>query len=78
MPFVEEMLYKGYALTARSLQLRDSGKWSLAVYIRKNNAVRPFSASNTFDTQEEAIGRSLHFGRDIIDEKVSGCSVDDL
>ena len=61
--------YENFELTARPIPLA-SGKWTTEVRIRRNAVVKPFTASNEFDTEDEAILRSLNFGRQIIDGKI--------
>jgi hypothetical protein len=40
--------------------------------------MKPFSASNTFKTKEEAIAHCYNFGKEIIDGKYENCTLDDL
>ena len=39
----------------------------MEVYVMRGNTLKPFSASNTFDTEEEAREHCLDFARKIID-----------
>lgn len=74
--------YKGYVISAAPYQLAETGKWAIKVNIEKHTATgvksRPFIASNTFDTKEEAVEQCLIYGQNIIDGGVKGLSIDDL
>lgn len=70
--------YNEFELRAWTHQLQQSGRWTIGVHIRRNNAVQPFSARDTVATRDEAVAASLQFGRDIVDGKVPACSVTDL
>lgn len=66
MTLSNSIQYENFELTAHPIPLA-SGKWTTEVRIRRNEVVKPFTASNEFDTEDEAILRSLNFGRQIID-----------
>ncbi len=74
--------YKRYEIRATPLQLPESGEWTLDIEIVRDTGdavnLRPFSARNKFQTQEEAIARCFAFGKRIIDGKVEGLTVVDL
>lgn len=61
--------YEHFELTARPIPLA-SGKWTTEVRIRRNAVVRPFTAADEFNTEDEAILHSLNLGRQIIDGKI--------
>lgn len=69
--------YQGYVIDARPHQLADDGRWTVNIEIERHHSdgieSRGYSAANTFETKEEAIGHCLNFGRQIIDGKVDGC-----
>ena len=46
--------YKGFDLYPRSYELRDNHKWTIEVTVMKRSVAKGFSASNTFETEEEA------------------------
>lgn len=75
-------LYKGHEVHPAPEQLTETGEWTVRVFIAHNKGretvEKPFSASNTFKTQEEAVKHSLIFGKQIIDGKIPGCTVLDL
>ena len=75
---MEPIQYKGFDIYPQSFQLRDTEKWTIEVTVMKRNVAKGFSASNTFDTEEEALKHASEFGRQIIDGKISSCSIDDL
>jgi hypothetical protein len=75
---VNGVSYNGFDLYPRSFHTRDTGKWTIEVQIMRRNAVKPFSASNTFGTREEALQHAIRFGRQIIDGEIPNCTVDDL
>ena len=78
---MNEIWYKGYKIMPAPLQLRESGEWTLALYIGINKGnkwvERPYRAANTFKTKEEAISHCINFGKKIIDGKSKNCSVPD-
>ncbi len=74
--------YKGYEIRATPLQSSESGESTLDIEIVRHTgdavSLRPFSALNKFQTQEEAIARCFAFEKRIIDGKVKGCTALDL
>jgi hypothetical protein len=70
--------YKGFAITARTFQIRGSGRWTLDLLIRRRDGVRVFSGPATYSTEEAAIRGCHDFGRRIIDGQVESLYVDDL
>jgi hypothetical protein len=70
--------YKGFAITARTFQIRGSGRWTLDLLIGRHGDLRAFSGPGTYPTEESAITGCWEFGRRIIDGRVRDCSVDDL
>jgi hypothetical protein len=72
------VLYKGFIITARTFQVRGSGRWTLDLLIGRQTDLRAFSGLSTYPTEEAAIAGCCEFGRRIIDGRVSDCSVDDL
>ncbi len=71
-------MYKGFAITARTFQVRGSGRWTLDLLIGRLGALRAFSDPVTYTTEEAAIKACCQFGRRIIDGRVRDCSVADL
>jgi len=70
--------YKGFAITARTFQIRGSGRWTLDLLIGRRRGLRAFSAPITYSTEMGAIAGCWDRGRRIIDGQVQDCSVDDL
>ena len=70
--------YKGFAITARTFQIRGSGRWTLDLLIGRHGDMRAFSGPGTYPTEESAITGCNEFGRRIIDGRVRECSVEDL
>jgi hypothetical protein len=70
--------YKGFAITARTFQIRGSGRWTLDLLIGRREALRSFSGPVTYPSQEAAITGCREFARRIIDGRVRDCSVADL
>jgi len=70
--------YKGYAITARTFQIRGSGRWTLDILIGRRGGLRAFSGPSTFSTEAAAIAGCRDFARRIIDGRVRDCSVEDL
>jgi hypothetical protein len=70
--------YKGFAITARTFQIRGSGRWTLDLLIGRHTGLRAFSGPRTYPTEEAAIMGCCEFARSIIDGRVRNCSDDDL
>lgn len=70
--------YKGFAITARTFQIRGSGRWTLDLLIGRRDSLRSFSGPVTYASQEAAITGCREFARRIIDGRVRDCSVADL
>lgn len=75
---MDGIYYKGFDLYPKSYQLRDTEKWAMEVTIMKRNVAKLFSASNTFDTEGQALENATEFGRRIVDGAVPTCPIDDL
>jgi hypothetical protein len=79
---MDRLKYKGYIIKAKPYQLAKDKSWTININIERHTGsavtVRNFSAANTFPTEEEAIQHCFIFGKQIIDGKAEGCSVDDL
>jgi hypothetical protein len=70
--------YKGPPITARTFQIRGSGRWTLDLLIGRHRSLRAFSGPRTYLTEESAIMGCCELGQRIIDGRVRNCSVDDL
>ena len=70
--------YKGFAITARSYQIRGSGRWTLDLLIGRGGRLRAFSFPTTCPTEQAAVTSCCEFAKRIIDGRVRDCSVDDL
>ncbi len=74
--------YKGFTITARTFQIRGSGRWTLDLLIRRQTAhrasTRAYSNTKTFPTEDAAVQGCCDYGRRIIDGKIPEYSVDDL
>ena len=77
---MDGILYKDFIIETAP-ELHD-GKWSTNVWIRihrdKGPSGRGFKTRNTFPTREDAVTHCFQFGKDIIDGKVEGCTVEGL
>jgi hypothetical protein len=71
-------IYKGFAITARTFQIRGSGRWTLDLLIGRGGALRAFTAPTTYATEAAAIAACRARGRHIIDGRVRDQSVADL
>ena len=70
--------YKGFDITARTFQIRGSGRWTLDLLIGRRGAMRAFTGPNTYPTEQAAIAGCCEFARRIIDGKVPGYAVDEM
>jgi hypothetical protein len=71
-------VYKGFAITPRTFQIRGSGRWTLDLLIGRHGDFRAFSGPGTYPTEESAINGCCELGRRIIDGLVRDCGVEDL
>jgi hypothetical protein len=71
-------LYKGFTLTARTFQVRGSGKWTLDVTIARRGSLRNFSSPQTFASERDATTACWQMGCRIIDASPPDCLVSDL
>ncbi len=78
---MDEITYKGFIVYPTPVQL-EGGEWSTDIWIRinryKDTASRKLNTRDTFPTREEAVAHCLQFGKDIIDDKIEGLTVEDL
>lgn len=79
---MDAVRYKGFLIQATPYQLADSGEFTINISILHDSGSaitsRNFSASYTFKTKHEAIQHCVEFGQQIIDGKVTNCTVADL
>jgi hypothetical protein len=75
---LSSVAYRGFTITARTFQIRGSGRWTLDLVIRHRRGLRAFSGTTTYATEEAAVKGCCDYGRRIIDGQVPDCSVDDL
>ncbi len=75
---MQPLSYKGFEITARSYQIRGSGRWTLDVLISYAGSRRAFSCLTTFPNEAMATSGCLEYGRQIIDGKVRHCSVEEM
>jgi hypothetical protein len=75
---MERVQYEGYEIEARTVQLRDDGRWTVDVNLWRDSGgettVGQFHSGTTFATRDEAVQHCIDFGRQIIDGKVAGCT----
>ena len=74
--------YEGFIIEALPNLLRDSSRWTVNGQIARDRhgtvKTRSFTAADTYETEEQAVLRSFELGRQIIEGRVPGISVDDL
>ena len=70
--------YKCFAITARTFQIRGSGRWTLDILIGRHSRLRAFSNTTTYLTEQAAIAGCCDYARQIIDGRVENCSIRDL
>lgn len=70
---IQAITYKDYRLEAHPSQIRKTGEWTTDVVVIEDTKSSihetPYSAANTWPTEQEAIQRSFELGRRIIDEQ---------
>lgn len=76
------IFYQGYTIEAVPRQLAESKKWTHYINIYRDKGSKPksrnFFSKSTFDTKEEAVQHCFIFGEQIIDGKISNCTVNGL
>jgi len=70
--------YKGFTITARTFQVRGSGRWTLDLLIGQRALLRAFTGTSTYGTEAAAEAGCLAFAQHIIDGSRLGCSLGDL
>jgi hypothetical protein len=70
--------YKGFTITARTFQIRGSGRWTLDLLIGHREFLRAFSGAHTYGSEAAAVAGCLAFGQRVIDGGRPGCSLGDL
>jgi hypothetical protein len=70
--------YKGFDITARTFQIRGSGRWTQDLLIGRRTSLRSFSGPVTYSSEEAAITGCCELARRIIDGRERNCSVADL
>jgi hypothetical protein len=70
--------YKGFAITARTFQIRGSGRWTLDLLIARGGTLRAFGAPVTYASEAAAIAGCCAYGRRVIDGQIRHQSVADL
>ena len=76
-PSIKPIWYKGFAITARTYQIRGSGVWTLGVLIAGRGRMRSFTGPTTYESEAAAVAGCGAFAREIIDGKVEGCRIED-
>ncbi len=78
----EYVYHDGFRIHAAPYQLADSGEWTLNIYIEIDKlseiVSKHFFTSDRFKSREEAVAHCFNFGKQIIDGKAGGLSVQDL
>jgi hypothetical protein len=69
--------YRGFTVMAKPILL-ESGEWNTVVQVKRNGAVKPFYAKDTWKSEEEAVRQSLWLGMRIIDGEVPEFNAGDL
>lgn len=75
---MNQVAYKGFAITPRTFQIRGSGRWTLEILIGRGGDYRAFNGPGTYPTEELAVRGCCDFGRRIIDGLERDCAVEDL
>ena len=72
------LVYKGFEITARTWQVRGTGRWTLDLLIGRRDALRAFSGAVTYASEDAAVAGCCDLARRIIDGAERDCSVADL
>jgi hypothetical protein len=77
---VDKVQYKGFVISPAPQQLRDSGRWTMSLYIQRHResvTEKNFSTEKTIPTKEEAAQQCVVYGKQIIDGEATS-TVDGL
>jgi hypothetical protein len=78
---MNEISYQGYLIRPVPFPLA-AGGWGIEVHIERHreNSVseRVYNSDKTFRTEDEARAHCIHFGKQIVDGKIKGLSVEGL
>lgn len=72
---MQQVVYKGFAIRARTYQIRGSGRWTEDLLISHRDALRSFSGPSTHTTEALAEAACISLGRRIIDGEVRDSTV---
>jgi hypothetical protein len=67
-----------FPITARTFQVRGSGRWTLDLLIGQRERLRAFSGASTYGTEAAAKAGCLTFAQHIIDGSRVGCQLAEL
>lgn len=71
-------VYKGFSITARTFQLRGSGRWTLDLLIGRRGSLRAFSRPVTYRSEQAAVLGCRRLAQRIIDGRARDYSVEDM
>ena len=70
--------HHGFQIVPRPYQIERTGLWTVDLEIHRKQHHRCFSFEIACATEQDAIDRCLHLGRDIVDGYLPGYSIDSL
>jgi hypothetical protein len=70
--------YKGFTITARTYQIRGSGRWTLDLLIGHHELLRAFTGPHTYGSEAAAVAGCVAFAHALIDRNPPGCPLADL
>jgi len=70
--------YKGFSIQTRSYQTHASRQWTVDLEIHRNGRRKAFSLTEHYATERQADERCTSLGRQIIDGRITGWSVDNM
>ena len=76
----ESVTYGGYTIEAKPAREGGSGSWSAVLTISRGSGKDKeswlVSASDIYESREEAVTSCFAFARELIDKEMKGCSLD--
>lgn len=76
----ESITYEEYTIDANPSQVNDSGSWSAVLTISRGSGKEKeswlVSASDIYQSREEALTSCFTFARELIDREMKGCGLD--
>ena len=76
----KQINYEGYTIAAEPSRVEDSDRWSAVITITRGSGENReswlVSASDVYESRDDALTRCFAFARELIDREMKGCGLD--